>query len=83
MRTTLTIDDDILHKLKMVSSKQGKAFKEVVNETLRKGLDRTEGRSKRRKLKLTTHNLSYKRGVDEAKIKELLDEIDTSEGTKS
>lgn len=38
MRTTLTVDDQLVQELKEVAHKTGKPFKEVVNETLRNGL---------------------------------------------
>ena len=38
MRTTLTLDDDIAAKLKGLSRRTGRAFREVVNEVLRRGL---------------------------------------------
>ena len=40
MRTTLTIDDPIIARLKETAATSGKSFKQVVNETLRTGLDR-------------------------------------------
>lgn len=38
MRTTLTIDDNIGRQLKELAHRQGKSFKQVVNEVLRRGL---------------------------------------------
>ncbi len=38
MRTTLTIDDQIAEELKMLAFESGRSFKEVVNESLRRGL---------------------------------------------
>ncbi len=38
MRTTLTLDDDIAAKLKRLSRRTGRAFREVVNDVLRRGL---------------------------------------------
>jgi len=38
MRTTLTLDEDIVAKLRSETRKTGKPFKQVVNETLREGL---------------------------------------------
>lgn len=38
MRTTLTLDDRIAKALKSLAHKTGKPFKQVVNETLEKGL---------------------------------------------
>lgn len=38
MRTTLTLDDDVAAKLAAEARRAGKPFREVVNETLRRGL---------------------------------------------
>jgi hypothetical protein len=38
MRTTLTIDDDLVGALKDLAHRSKRPFKEVVNETLRAGL---------------------------------------------
>jgi hypothetical protein len=38
VRTTLTLDDDVAAKLKAVARRTGRAFRDVVNEALRRGL---------------------------------------------
>lgn len=38
MRTTLTIDDSTARKLKQIAHETGKSYKQVVNETLQRGL---------------------------------------------
>ncbi len=38
MRTTLTLDEDIAAKLKDETRRSGRAFRDVVNDTLRRGL---------------------------------------------
>lgn len=43
MRTTLTIDDDLARRLKQHALDTGRSFKDVVNEALRTGLDRSAG----------------------------------------
>ncbi len=40
MRTTLTLDDDLFALLKSRSQEERRPFKDVVNETLRAGLER-------------------------------------------
>jgi hypothetical protein len=40
MRTTLTLDEDVAAKLQSESRRSGRSFREVVNETLRRGLAR-------------------------------------------
>ena len=39
MRTTLTIDDALLHQLRQKALDSGKPFKQVVNDALRAGLN--------------------------------------------
>lgn len=38
VRTTLTLDDDVAAKLKAAARRSGRPFRDVVNETLRRGL---------------------------------------------
>jgi hypothetical protein len=38
VRTTLTLDDDVAGKLKAETRRSGRSFREVVNDTLRRGL---------------------------------------------
>ncbi len=40
MRTTLTLDEDVAARLKSLSRRSGLAFRQVVNDTLRRGLAR-------------------------------------------
>ena len=40
MRTTLTIDDGLLRQLRQKALDTGKPFKQVVNDTLRAGLEK-------------------------------------------
>jgi len=42
MRTTLTLDDRLAKALKALAHRTGKPFKQVVNETLQKGLAAAE-----------------------------------------
>lgn len=79
MRTTLTLDDQLAQELKEVAHKAGKPFKEVVNETLRKGL-----RSKRtpaaKPYRLKTVSLGGVRpGVNLDKALALADAIEDEE----
>lgn len=42
MRTTLTIDEDVAVRLERLRKKREASLKEVVNEVMRRGLDRVE-----------------------------------------
>lgn len=48
MRTTLTIDDGLLRQLRQKALDSGKPFKQVVNETLRAGLQQPVGAARHR-----------------------------------
>jgi len=42
-RTTLTIEDDVMSRLNQEARRTGKPLKTVVNEALRRGLERAAG----------------------------------------
>ncbi|MEA2238114.1 MAG: hypothetical protein QOC81_2838 [Thermoanaerobaculia bacterium] len=51
MRTTLTLDDQLARDLKEIAHRTGRSFKDVVNETLRGGLQKKQHRAKPYRLK--------------------------------
>ena len=57
MPTTLTLDDDVAAKLKTESQRAGRPFREVVNETLRRGLESRRATAQRRAFKVTARDL--------------------------
>lgn len=77
MRTTLTLDDDIVNELKAESRRTGKPLKVVVNETLRRGL--SAGTSPSRDLprfRVRPKACGFRAGVDVTKLNQLLDELE-------
>jgi len=46
MRTTLTLDDDVLKAAKRVAREQDRPLKDVINDALRQGLALSESRSR-------------------------------------
>lgn len=76
MRTTLTINDDILDQLKIEAAKEkGKPFKEIVNETLRLGLRARQSEPKK-PFKIRSKQMGLRPGLNYDNIQELLDQID-------
>jgi len=74
MRTTLTINDDILDQLKAETAKEkGKPFKEVVNETLRLGLKARRAAAKQKPFEIKSKKMGVIPGLNYDKISELLD----------
>jgi hypothetical protein len=76
MRITLTIDDDVAGLLKRRARELGVPFKDVVNRTLRAGLN--EQATPRRRPGPTTipHAFGFRPGIDLDKLNQLADELE-------
>ncbi len=75
MRTTLTSDDDLAGLLRRQARALGKPFRELVNDTLRKGLaeNLTE---KGKEVSVRPHDFGASRsGVDMDRLNQLADEL--------
>jgi Arc/MetJ family transcription regulator len=83
VRTTLTIDDDLVAKLKKLAQRGRLSFKEAVNATLRRGLGTQElaGR-KAAPFRLETFRSAFRPGVDPLKLNQLLDELEARPGLR-
>ena len=75
MRTTLTLDDDVAAKLRTAARRSGRAFRDVVNETLRRGLLAADpSRPPRQRFKASVRDLGTLRpGLNLDNIGDLLD----------
>ncbi len=59
MRTTLTIDDYLMRELKDKAHRMGKPLKQVVNETIRNGLQQTRKPTGRKPYVCKTFSMGY------------------------
>ena len=64
IRTTVTLDEDVLEHVKQQSRSRGRPFRETLNDLLRAGLLATETQPKRRKLDLVPHHGGYYPGLN-------------------
>ena len=79
MRTTLTLDDDVAAKLKAESRRAGRPFRDVVNETLRRGLANQRITSQRCPFKVETRDLGdFKPGLSLDNVAELIEQVEGS-----
>ncbi len=77
MRTTLTLDEDVAAKLKAEARRGGQTFRDVVNETLRRGLVSRNAPGKFPPFKVKARDLgNLKPGLALDNIAELLDQIE-------
>jgi hypothetical protein len=72
-RTTLTLEDDVAARLRDEARRQGKSFKEVVNDAIRAGLTRAADAEP---YELPVRDLGLRPGIDLDDIQGLLDRLD-------
>lgn len=77
MRTTLTLDEDVAAKLQTLARKSGQSFREVVNQTLRRGLARPGGAPGRPPFTAVVRDLGALRpGLGLDNIGDLLEQVE-------
>ncbi len=79
MRTTLTLDDDVLDAARSVAAKLKKPFRHVVNEALRAGLRAVEQPSPARPYRTHPHKMGLRTGRNLDNVQTLLSEIEGEE----
>jgi hypothetical protein len=72
MRTTLTLDEDVIDKTKKLAAKLHKPFRVVINDVLRLGLEQAEKPMKRRRYKTQGHAMGLRDGYNLDNIQELI-----------
>jgi hypothetical protein len=77
MRTTLTLEDDIAKELQETARRSGASFKDVVNETLRRGLRRGEKpRARLPRFEVKATACGFRSGIDVRHLNRLSDELE-------
>ncbi len=76
MRTTLTLEPDIARSLQERARREGRSFKDVVNESLRRGLASKPARPSKKRFTVKPHEGGFRPGIDPLKLNQLNDEIE-------
>jgi hypothetical protein len=76
MRTTLSIDDDVLEKAKAVAAKRRLPFRTVINEALRAGLKSLGTPPPALPYRTKAHKLGLRAGRNLDNIQELLAQVE-------
>jgi hypothetical protein len=79
MRTTLTIDDDVLEKARAIATRRRAPFRQVINEALRFGLETVEASASSKPYRTRPNSLGLKRGKNLDNIQELLAQIEAED----
>jgi hypothetical protein len=64
IRTTVTLDEDVVERVKQQSRSRGKSFRETLNELLRAALTATESQPTRRHLRVKPFRSGYVPGLN-------------------
>jgi hypothetical protein len=76
MRTTLTLEDDVLDRARAAAEKLNTSFRQVVNEALRAGLRTIETPAKSRPYHTHPHKMGLRQGRNLDNIQELIAQIE-------
>ena len=73
IRTTVTLDDDIVERVKRESRARGASFRDTLNDLLRLALLGFGKTPRRRALKIKPAHMGYKPGLNHDNIESLLE----------
>lgn len=79
MRTTLTLDPDVVRMLEEEVHRARKPLKHVVNEALRRGLTTPGARSPRKRYRIRPHIARLRPGLDAGRLNALADELEDAD----
>jgi hypothetical protein len=79
VRTTLTISDDLMDRLKREARRSRRPFRTVVNEALRLGVDRMNPPARRAEFRQRTFKLGFPPGTQLDKALQLAARLDDEE----
>lgn len=78
MRTTLSLEPDVVQRLREELASGKKSFKEVVNERLRLGFGLKKAKP-RPPFRVKAHSSAFMPGIDQTKLNQLVDELQVEE----
>jgi len=76
MRTTITLEDDVVEKARATAVRLHVPFREVINEALRTGLEKADAPPSERAYSTKPHKMGLKPGMNLDNIQELLARIE-------
>lgn len=77
MRTTLTLDEDVAARLKSIARRSGLAFRQVVNDTLRRGLAQRPAAAARQPFRVAVRDLGrLSPGLNLDNVGDLIEQVE-------
>jgi len=81
MRTTVTLDPDVVVLLREAMQQSRLSFKQAINQALRRGLRSGPGQTAP-SVRTRPHDFGFKPGIDLDRLNQLVDELETEEFLK-
>jgi hypothetical protein len=78
MRTTINISDGLLSELRELARRQRRPFREIVEETIQRGLG-AEPASSRKRVRIQTHRVGIKPAYQGLSLNQLYDQIEAED----
>ena len=79
MRTTVTLDPDVVEQLKTFARRRNLSFKAALNSTVRAGLAAERGTTTRKKYVVPSRPMGLRPGIDLTKSLQLAGELEDDE----
>lgn len=76
MRTTVTLEPDVVQLLRAEEHRQRRSFKDVVNDAIRRGLGPRARAQAEAPFRVRPHRTTLRSGIDAATLNRLADEFD-------
>jgi len=73
IRTTVTLDDDVVERVKQESRARGASFRQTLNEVIRAGLLAPSARPKRRVFRAHATPMGYRPDLNHDKVESLIE----------
>lgn len=71
MRTTITLDDGLVRRLKDEMRTRGTGFRQTLEDTLRRGLDKTASNPSTARFKVRSRPMGLRAGIDPSRLHDL------------
>ena len=77
----MTLAEDVVARLKKLAHRSGRSFKATLDEVLRRGLAAQQRAAEQEPFVVEPHDSAFRPGVDEAKLNQLVDQLDAEDFT--
>jgi hypothetical protein len=79
MRTTVTLEPDLVKKIKDLAHRRGLSFKQALNDLIRRGLRSSTRQDAVTRYTVEPHSGGFRPGIDPGKLNRLVDELEVED----